>query len=580
MPEKAHIRLLDPLVAQRIAAGEVIDRPAAVLRELLDNALDSGATSIEVYIEQGGIDLIKVMDNGGGMDSEDLALCCRPHATSKVTRVEDLEQVATLGFRGEALASIAVCSDVTISSRDSSGVVYTLHAVNSRQGEPVRSGHTPGTSVTVKNLFHAVPGRKKFLKSPQAESAACKKVFIEKALAFPDVEFKYTVSERLVLFLPAAGGIQRIMDAHPRKFDAVFFDRIREQAGSFSLDVVCSTPSLYRSDRSFIQIFINNRRVDEYALVQAVGYGYSEYLPGGCFPYAFVFITVDPQLVDVNIHPAKREVKLRNGREIHQQLVHTLKQHLSSRQRAAGSAEVRHQQNLSFETPKRSKPSSYHHPVERQQTREPDPDWFQKARRTFTDVPEPRESVQREDSSSSLMYYGQLFNLFLLVSKNNDFFFIDQHAAHERIIYNQLSQNPGKQQLLVPIEFEVDSDVDDCLADNLGAFSSVGITLQRADSSANTWQITTLPQHARIDEKMVIEFIQHDIGTAEDIAKELFATIACRSAVKDGDMLDRVTAEGLARKALELPTPRCPHGRPVWKQVSRDDLFEAVRRTF
>jgi DNA mismatch repair protein MutL len=576
MPQNPHIRLLDPLVAQRIAAGEVIDRPAAVLRELLDNALDAGATSIDVYLEQGGIDLIKVMDNGDGMDRDDLALCCSPHATSKVTRVEDLEQIATLGFRGEALASIAACSDVTISSRDSSGDVYSLHTVNGKQEKPVRSGHTAGTSVTVKHLFHAIPGRKKFLKSPQAESAACKKVFIEKALAFPDVEFKYTVSERLVLFLPSTGLIQRIMDAHPRKFDAVFFDRIQEQAGSFSIDAVCSTPSLYRTDRSFIQIFINNRRVDEYALIQAVGYGYSDYLPGGCFPYAFVFISVDPQLVDVNIHPAKREVKLRNGKEIHQQLVHTLKQHLASQQRAAGSAEIRHQQHLSFETPKRSKPSSYHHPVESQQAKEPDPDWFQKARRTFSDVPEPRET---HESSSRIIYYGQLFNLFLLVSKNNDFFFIDQHAAHERIIYNQLSENPGKQQLLVPIEFEVDSDTDDCLAGSLDAFRSVGITLQRADSSENSWQITTLPQHARSDEKMVIEFIQHDIGKAEDIAKELFATIACRSAVKDGDILDRITAEELARKALELPTPRCPHGRPIWKRVSRDELFEAVRRT-
>jgi DNA mismatch repair protein MutL len=580
--------MLDPLVAQRIAAGEVIDRPAAIVRELLDNAIDAGATHIEVYLEQGGIDMVKVIDDGSGMDREDLQLCCKSHATSKVSSVEDLEGVDTLGFRGEALASIAACTRLTVSSRASSGETYTLTVKDGIQEGPVLSGHAKGTTVTAQQLFHAIPGRKKFLKSAQAESAACKRVFLEKTLAFPEIEFKYTVNEKLILFLPATGPIQRIIDAHPGKFDQVFFDRIDEQAGSFTITGICSTPSLYRNDRSFIQIFINNRKVDEYALMQAVQYGYRDYLPGGCFPYAFIFITVLPELVDVNIHPAKREVKLRNGKEIHHQLVQSIRTHLSIEQRKQVTATHLKQQDLEMPThtherpapdfsPGRSpvRPSSKSESSRHSGMTSRDPEWFQKARDSFSNTTkEPVTTPQRHD----VVYYGQLFGLFLLAEKEGTFYFIDQHAVHERIIYNELVHHPGRQELLVPIEFTVEEDVDIYLRDHPEAFGNTGITVVPVAQTSRTWQITTVPQYARYREEQIVVFIQEHVGREEDVAKELFANIACRAAVKDGDLLDHATAAELTSKAFDLPVPRCPHGRPIWKVVTRDELFEAVQR--
>ncbi|MGM0432169.1 MAG: DNA mismatch repair endonuclease MutL [Spirochaetota bacterium] len=579
MPNDSHIQLLEPLVAQRIAAGEVIDRPQAIVRELLDNAIDAGASHIDVAVEQGGIESIRVVDDGSGMSRDDLALCCQSHATSKVATVEDLTQVTTLGFRGEALASMASCAEVTITAADSQGEAHTVTVSDGKQEGPVPGGHARGTTVIVRQLFRTIPGRKKFLKSPQAEAAACKKVFLEKALAFPEIEFRYYSGGKLSLFLPTTGRIQRILDAYQHKFSAVFFQKMEQQGGTFSIEAVASNPSFYRHDRSFIQIFVNNRRIDDYALVQAVTYGYGDYLPGGCFPYCFVFLTVDPELADVNIHPAKREVKLRNEREIHHQLVQLIKQELFEEGRQRQPDVHSHQQPLEFSSQKQS--GSTGEKREFVSSPKPNPQWVSKAKQLFgSESADESRPASYEEKREDFYYHGQLFGLFLLVEQAERFYFIDQHAAHERIIYNQLSKQPAKQELLVPLEFEIPREVDDFLREHRDVYLEAGITIIPSEQAELTWQLTAVPQYARSIEDEIVTFIREHAGADEEIAKELFASIACRAAVKDGDMLDSVTAREIADKALNLPVPRCPHGRPIWKEVTRDELFAAVQRTF
>ncbi|NLK06809.1 MAG: DNA mismatch repair protein MutL, partial [Spirochaetales bacterium] len=269
------IKLLDPLVAQRIAAGEVIERPASVLRELLDNALDAGAKTLVASVTDGGLEQIKLMDDGEGIEKEDLPLLCESHATSKVRELEDLYHIQSMGFRGEALYSIAAVSSITIESSYQGKDAFQITVDNGKKGAVLPSSTRKGTVVTVEQLFAEIPARRQFLKRPSTEATMCRQVLQEKALAFPEVAFRFLSDGKVRLDLPPATKRQRILDVLAINQNIVPSEMIElyDTAGRFSLYAVCSTPALYRSDRSHIKLFVNKRPVDEYSLVQAVTYG-------------------------------------------------------------------------------------------------------------------------------------------------------------------------------------------------------------------------------------------------------------------------------------------------------------------
>jgi DNA mismatch repair protein MutL len=586
MSHGPRIRQLDPIIAQRIAAGEVIDRPQAIVRELLDNAIDAGSTRIDVYIEDGGISSIKVIDDGTGMDREDLALCCRSHATSKISEVSDLYAIRTLGFRGEALASMAACSKMTIMSSPDREHTNTLTVTEGLIEEPVPGGYAKGTTIEVRDLFYSIPGRKNFLKSPQAEAAACKRVFIDKALAFPQIEFRFFSSGTLKLFLRKADALQRVIDAFPKKFDPVFFSSVHQQCGSFSLDLICSTTSLYRNDRSYIKVFVNDRRIDDYALMQAIGYGYADHLPGGCFPYCFAFITVDPELVDVNIHPAKREIKLRIAQEVHHQLVQTIKQHLYQESRSELRDSYTRQQAFTFSSESQQNHSPAVRTAYRPSSNQPAPShrepvsdqWIKDAQAIFSPGSAPAREPEQDVPVRDFSYLGQLFGVFLLVERDQELYLIDQHAAHEKIIYHELSTHPTKQQLLVPLSFSVSEATDRYLSLHADEYAASAVVLRKDPQQELTWEIMALPYYAKSIESEIVSFIQQHLGSAEEITRGLFASISCRAAVKEGDVLDELTAAELIERAFALEVPRCPHGRPIWTIITREELFKAVQR--
>ncbi len=588
------IRELDPYVAQRIAAGEVIDRPQAIIRELLDNSIDAGSTTIDVYLEQGGISSIKVIDDGIGMSQDDISICYKSHTTSKITTIDDLYSIRTLGFRGEALSSIAACSKLRIISTYEKEPTYTVSILDGKAEGPYESGHAKGTTIEINDLFYSIPGRRKFLKSPQAETAACKKMFIEKSLMYPEIQFRFFSNGNLNLFLPKNHQVGRIIDAYPaRKFNSVFLHTVGESAGDFSLRLICSDPSIYRNDRTYIQIYVNNRRIDDYSLVQAVQYGYTEYLPGGCFPYCFVSINIDPELVDFNIHPAKREVKLRRGKEIHHQIVETIKHFLYQDHKKViqDSQAVQKSWNFSdtpvtrdisnnqqsFSTKPTYHPSSRDFSYQRTSIPSPNHNWINEAKEIFT--PQDKTQVEiPERSSYDFFYHGQLFGVFLIVEKEESLFLIDQHAAHEKVIYKELSEHVHSQPLLVPIEFDVTEDVGRHISTHLESYQALGIRLEPVSENLRNWELIALPNYARSIEQDIITFIQEEVGSPEEITRSLFATISCRAAIKEGDVIDDQTANELISKVLELELPRCPHGRPVWKEITREELYRAVRR--
>ncbi len=568
------IRILRENVSRRIAAGEVIDRPLSVVRELLDNSIDAQAKTIDLSIIDGGVGEIRVHDDGHGMSSADLALSVQPHATSKISTPEDLFRITTLGFRGEALSSIAACAKLEITSCEhgsSPGYRIAVHG-----GRLITSGDAasaPGTTVSVRDLFYTLPARRKFLDRTSTEAARCRRMFLEKALPFPRILFRYHADGELRATFPACESrLERVLSAHPDLFDRAILFSGSTQLDAVSAEAVVADPSFNRGDRRLVQIFVNNRRVDEYALVQAALHAYEPYLPGGRFPAAFVFLQIDPAEVDFNIHPAKREVRFHNPRTVHRAVVDAVADAAagfagrvaplgrrvgrrplgaptdltacelvdSAERRAAHRFEIDRYRDLSV----RSKPSD--------------------------------DDIVADDGR--FRYIGTLFSLFLVVEQNETLYLIDQHAAHERILYDAFRSSPGEvQRLLVPRRVVPAVDAAEETAALRERLARHGVSVDRRDDGA--WYLTALPAGYRSVEHAIVEFIEEYGGTEAGFERSLFAWMACRAAVKDNDTLEDAAAIDLARQALALPEPRCPHGRPIWHRISRDDLNRFVGRT-
>ncbi len=480
------INTLDPVVAARIAAGEVIDRPQSLARELIDNAIDAGADDITLSLEGGGIDLLRVSDNGSGIEKEDLPLTVKRHATSKISTVDDLYHLSSMGFRGEALYSIASVAELVIASSYQGAPAWTFTVDNGVEKGLTKGGPDAGTTVTVRNLFEDIPARRSFLKRPSSEATLCRNVLLQKAMAFPSIHFRYRQDGALKLDLPPAKSLfDRVMDilTLDEKLPRSEFCFLEKEYEEFSLKLVTSLPAIHSSDRSKIRIYINNRAVDEYSLVQAVSYGYAEKLPGGAFPYAALFVDDNPELVDFNIHPAKKEVKLRNKAEIHHALTTLISSGLPVSIPNLKAPESEETPDLppaaKVTTSYQDRQYLYNKDVYASETRErascnkeekpQDNSWLKRAKEIASrSAPsfkkEHDENIWAEDQEEKFTYIGQAFSLFLIAEKGGKLYFVDQHAAHERIIFNELREQKSVQPLLVPVEFEVEQDVDEFLS--------------------------------------------------------------------------------------------------------------------
>jgi DNA mismatch repair protein MutL len=581
------IALLEDSVARRIAAGEVIERPSSVVRELLDNSIDAESREIVLYIDGGGIERIRIVDDGMGMSETDLSLCWLPHATSKIRSVQDLMSVGTLGFRGEALSSVAACARMEIiSSNNNTGAASRLLIQGGRKVILEECTGSQGTVIDVADLFYSIPARKKFLKRAGTEWQQCRKTFLEKALPFPKVGFRLFKDGALNLYLPPTTLKERVLAGFPKMGPEKMFTHLSFEENDFKVDIVGGSPELHTRNRQQIHIFANNRRIDEYAFVQAVEYGYDTFLPGGQFPLCFVFIQVDPALVDFNIHPAKREARFRTKQAIHHRIVTMIKEELNSSHtsldrpaldRVFGITQSR-QMNLDsssdfdLEKPSYQRSSSF---------REHSPVYNEKS--SFT-LPEERTAPFRGNLSPGgdiderdFTYLGQFMSLFLLVEKENKLFIIDQHAAHERILYEKFKKT-GKnpQELLIPLRLELTGDEDEWLTHTMSSWKELGFEFKQ--HRRGDWTLDRVPAFGEMLGGDLMEIIRDRGGSGEELEKKLYAMASCKAAVKDGERLDRSTAEKLIGQAFLLPFPRCPHGRPLWFEISKDELFQLVGR--
>lgn len=571
MSEKRHIKILDKITAMKIAAGEVIERPASAVRELLDNSIDAGSSEISVDLAGGGMKEIRVIDNGEGMDKEDLRICSLPHSTSKIETAEDLFKITTMGFRGEALSSIAASGKLEIISSNTGGAGYR---VDIDRGSVISYGPAEankGTVVSVKDLFCYMPARKKFLKSPSAETSSCRNIFMEKAAAFPDISFRLFIDGKLSLFLPPASEIKRIADIYPFISPEKFYQRITAEEKDYKIKIFFPGVEVIRKDRKYIKIYINRRVIQEYALVQAVCFGLGDYFPGGTFPAAFLFIEIDPALVDFNIHPAKKEVKIKNLPQIHHSITEALRNHMKSIQPQAGKRYAIYPQpeekNLNLCENRCSYLSSADpRPAERNISS------------PFLRSSPLKKSIFENDETCGFRYLGQIFSSFLLCEKGNSLFIIDQHAAQERFYFDKFSNSrPDVQPLLVPVYIKTEDEKKELIKKNIDRYSDMGIVIKEDDTGELF--IDAMPALFFEMKNDVLDLLKEQKGDTEDIKRELYARAACKKSVKAGDDIDHENAAELLKKIFEMPMPRCPHGRPLYYEITKKELYSLLGRT-
>ncbi|WP_020613912.1 DNA mismatch repair endonuclease MutL [Sediminispirochaeta bajacaliforniensis] len=602
------IHLLRDQVARKIAAGEVIDRPFSLLRELMDNAVDAGADTIDVHLTGGGTRSVRVVDNGCGMEREDLELCFLPHATSKISEVEDLDRITSLGFRGEALSSIAACSRLRITSAVAEGDAFTIEVDNGKLLSLQPSKGRKGTIVEASDLFYSIPARKRFLKSDQAELSACRKLFAEKALAFPEISFRLFSEGELKLFLPASSLIDRVTASYPSQVHSSMIHTIQGAGEGFRFAALGSGLSLYRKDRRYIHIYVNKRKIDEFSLVQAVSYGYGEYLPGGTFPVCFLFLEVDPERVDFNIHPAKKEVRFRGLKEIHHQVSSGIRDFLRSKwptplpyeiPAANDSPDLSEGEKNDFGSPSFSKPfydkASFSRSTISPRTKgsfsfsssppSPPAKSNTEQNRQFYDRFEQTRSRQEQQAAEEsqaydFRYLGQVFGLFLAAEKEGTFYLIDQHAAHERILYERFVAGAShKQQLLIPKRLQLDDEGKTLLQGQIDYYRGLGIVIE-GEKEGDNLLLTALPESCVHLEKEITTFIESQETGSDGFSERIFANLACKAAIKEGEFLPPETAKKIIAGTFALKQHRCPHGRPLYFSVTEKELYKAVGRTF
>ncbi len=571
------IRVLTDETARQIAAGEVIDRPYSIVRELLDNAIDAGARNVQVEVVKGGLERIRAVDDGSGMDEEDLRLCAVRHATSKIVHHEDLTRVRTLGFRGEALASIGACSVLSVTSRRPDRPAAHRASVRFGRIEAVRpSAGVPGTAVEVSSLFFELPARRRFLKSRGAETALCRRTLVEKALPHAGIGFEFTVDGRTTLRLPAASPVDRAAAA--AGLDAADFTCLHGGGEGLQVTAVAARPERARRDRSGIHVYLNRRRIHDFGLAQAVEYGYGEFLPGGLHPVAFLFIDIDPELVDFNVHPAKREARLRRPGELHRAISTTLQREVRSWRSPAASGE-----RAPYRPDRAGAPAGA-----ALADAAPSLPSLAPLRPAAPDGdPPPRASAgvdpgawrgRAPDADARVRYLGQAFQLFLVAEVGDRIYFVDQHAAHERVLYERLRRGEiDRQKLIAGPLVELSPEQEAELRGFLPDLERCGFRLQA--ETGGRYRITEIPAAAaRLPADHLLRFVRLCAGTPEDWERDVYSGLACRLAIKEGEVIDDRSGQQMLVRSFRIDPQRCPHGRPLWFEISRAALEGSVGR--
>ena len=613
------IRLLSEAVASQVAAGEVVERPASVVKELVENSLDAGARNVDIVIRRGGISLVRVIDDGCGMDRDDALLSLERHATSKIRSASDLQAVATLGFRGEALPSIASVSRFRLTTREAGAIAGTEILVNGGKIDMVRdSGEAPGTQIEVRSLFYNLPARRKFLRSENTESRNIEHQIHLQAIGHPEIGFSLTRDDRILFQLPGTATLgDRVRDL----YGADLLQRLVEVDGAASAKIKISgfigQAGLSRQNRSQQLVFVNGRAIESSFITGAIREGYHTALMKGQYPVTFLFVELDPGAVDVNVHPAKREVRFRDPKGVREVVVRCIQQTLES---------VRAEWQEKFHAPVRPNPPA---PVSaktapnlslRSEVTAPETTHRElpnlgnvagvadpgrpRSAGTVGQAPrlpavhadaasEPlalqRQAGKRDDNQQQFEIIGVLSKLYVLMENANGLVLVDQHAAHERVLFEELRRRMEQlgvptQKLLLPQTFEIPPRDTDWIEHNLSVLQRMGIGIE--SFGPNTFKVDSLPTFLDVSDpaqfmRKVIDDLKSagNSASAMRLGEEMIAKTVCRHAVKANDPLRYPEVEKLIRDLLDCDLPYCcPHGRPTMIQISLAELEKKFGR--
>lgn len=577
------IRVLTPQEAARIAAGEVIERPASVVKELIENALDAGARQIAIETRQGGITFIRVSDDGEGIPPEELRLAFERHATSKLHSEEELWRIATLGFRGEALPSIAAAADVELASRPAGALVAGRIVL--REGEVEHQGSAgapPGTTVTVQGLFRRQPARLKFLRSPAAEGGQIATVITHYALAYPEVRFSLRADGRTMLMTPGNGDLRDAAAAvYGVELAAELLPLDGESQGAIRVMGLVGSPAVSRANRSYVSLFVNRRWIRNRALAFAVIEAYQGMLPLGRFPVTIVEARLPPEEVDVNVHPTKAEVRFRDERAVFAAVQRAVRRTLSARA-PVPALEVR---SSMFEA------RSLDWQVDTEEAK-----GHSTARELVATV-EPRTSNLEPRASADqpplvgglplLRPVGQVGNTYVIAEGPDGMYLIDQHAAHERVLYERFLAQRGEgvremQPLLQPQPLELTARQRSLLESFGEELAAAGLSLEPFGDGAYLVRAVP-PSLAGSDVTRAVgellDLLGREDGPTEEPAHRVAASLACHAAVRAGQTMSDEEQRELLRLLEASEHPRtCPHGRPTMIHLSSEALARQFRR--
>ena len=586
------IRQLSPELINQIAAGEVVERPSSVVKELIENSLDAGATRVEIDIEDGGARLIRVRDDGVGIGADELPLAIAPHATSKIGSLEDLERVLTLGFRGEALASIASISRFSLTSRSADATeAWRISSENGQIGAARPAQHPRGSTVEVRDIFHNIPARRKFLRAERTEFGHIDELIKAIALAQPSVEFRLTNNTKPSRFLrPAASDADlsgRVAEILGNEFPSRSL-RIDHQGVSLRLSGWVGLPTASRAQADQQYFYVNGRLVRDRVVTHAVRQAYADVLFHGRHPAYVLFLDVAPETIDVNVHPAKSEVRFRESRLVHDFLYRTLNEAL---------AETRAGTTISI--PAANSPtvgSDYWNQQNRLSlgVREP----VNSYAALFAPAPVASissfvethvESADATDVPPLGFALAQLAGVYVLAENLQGLILVDMHAAHERITYEKLknaqtADGIRSQLLLVPLPLAVSEHEAACAEENADALAALGFDIVRSGrQSVTVKRYPGLLEGA--DVSSLVRDVLADLRThgnsrrLEEAQNEILSTMACHGSVRANRRLTLPEMNALLRE-MEITerSGQCNHGRPTWVQLSMTELDRMFMR--
>lgn len=606
------IRVLEKNVADKIAAGEVIERPVSIVKELVENSIDSGADSIIVEIKNGGKSYIRVTDNGCGISRNEVETAFLRHATSKIETAKDLNAIETLGFRGEALASIAAVTHtelVTKTREEKVGAKLLIHGseVLSNSG----TGCPDGTTIIITDLFYNTPARQKFLKSDSAESGQIIDFMSQIALAYPNIRFRFINNGNIAFSTTGKGDVlNAILSVYKLSEykDLVPVDH-RENTGSITGYI--SKPSLSRTTRRNQIFFVNGRVVASKVIERGVSEGYKERLFEGRYPVAFLFIFTDPERLDVNIHPNKREVRFDNENEIIELVSHAVKEALGtkaavieaknifkdevstpikSKDRAENQVDIKQILSTKRELPQVKEPLRPYQETLTEEQKQEQP--LVKEEREQT-LPQKKAEISIEKpflqpfDFDELELTGAIFGTYITAVDEKNFYLIDQHAAHERVFYEKLvseylASEKVRQPILTPIIIEVPLAVKENEYDWLDSLTEMGFTIE--DFGQNSYVIREIPTFMDLSEaedfvKIYVDNVTEGTNLNNTVVINKLITKSCKSAIKAHDYISMEEMKALLDQLKRCRNPfSCPHGRPTFIKFSQYEIERMFKR--